>query len=64
MQIHHVAKQHVRISHQMHTIQVMQVVIVVVGVVMHEQQEVHVQHVEIDNIVQHVIMEVVVVQRV
>ena len=46
MQIHHVAKRHVAINRQIHTIQVMQVAIVVVGYVMHDiigtQHEQHV----------------------
>ena len=46
MQIHHVAKRHVAINRQIHTIQVMQVAIVVVGHVIHVilkiQHEMHV----------------------
>ena len=53
MRIHHVVRQHVQISHQIHTIQVMQVVIAVDGHVIVDiiRMEANVQHVEIDNIV-------------
>jgi len=64
MRIHHVVRQHVQINHQIHTIQVMQVVIAVDGHVMHHtiRVEVHVHHVLHDSIVVHDRVVVVVVQ--